>query len=85
MPDLKQDYARRKLKCLVRDLKEYTPQEFWNQMSRIAQGATGLDGAEELHKQVLELKEHTRLQGKIVAGLRADLAAERGAGYVANA
>lgn len=42
------DYARRKLTTLLRDVNNYTTDEFWRQMSRIAAGATGQEHAEDL-------------------------------------
>ncbi|WP_139172618.1 hypothetical protein [Onishia taeanensis] len=42
------DYARRKLTTLLRDVNNYTADEFWRQMSRIAAGATGQAHAEDL-------------------------------------
>jgi len=46
------DYAEDKLGLLLRDLKQrnYTKEEFWRQMSRITEGATGLPSAEDLLK-----------------------------------
>jgi hypothetical protein len=72
--ELKKLYAKCKLRALIRDMGKYSAQEFSDEMSRIAQGATGIAGAEELQKEVSRLKEHAHQQGRIIISLRADLA-----------
>lgn len=62
-PKFDRNYARRKLELVLRDLRDYTADEFWREISRIASGATGLPSAEQL-------KEHTK-------ELEAELAAAR--------
>lgn len=63
---IKRDYARRKLTQLLAELDQYTPGEFWRQMSRIAYGATGEPHAEELRGKVHQLT--ARLAGAMFAG-----------------
>ena len=50
------NYAKKKLRTLLRDVDNYNCGEFWRQMSRIACGATGRDHAEELEKRIKELE-----------------------------
>jgi hypothetical protein len=45
-------YARDKLTLLLRDLDQYTAGELWRQMSRIAEGATGIPHAESLAREL---------------------------------
>lgn len=47
---MKHDYAREKLTLLLRDLDSYNGDEFWRQMSRIANGATHHPSAEGLQE-----------------------------------
>jgi len=46
---MKHDYAKIKLECLLRDLNNYTADEFRRQMMRIASGATGEDIPDDAH------------------------------------
>lgn len=50
------NYARRKLELVLRDLNDYTADEFWREISRIASGATGLPSAEQLQAHAKELE-----------------------------
>lgn len=43
---MKFDYARKKLKSLLKDLDSYTDKEFERQMKRIIEGSTGLEQVE---------------------------------------
>ena len=70
----KKMFARLKLRGLIRDIDQYSSQSFSDAMSRIAQEATGIEGAEELRKQLHQLKNYSADQAKIIAGLRARLA-----------
>lgn len=49
---MKHKYAREKLTLLLRDLDHYNGDEFWRQMSRIANGATQHPSAEVLQETV---------------------------------
>lgn len=49
-------YARRKLELLLRDLNDYTADEFWREVNRVTSGATGLPSAEQLQSRVKELE-----------------------------
>lgn len=66
-PKFDKGYARRKLALVLRDLNDYTADEFWREISRIASGATGLPSAEQL-------KEHTKELEAINLGLTKTLA-----------
>lgn len=47
-PKFDKNYAREKLKLVLRDLNAYTADEFWREINRITSGATGLPSAEAL-------------------------------------
>jgi hypothetical protein len=51
MNKMDHSYAREKLTLLLRDLDSYTAGEFWRQMSRIANGASKLESAEQLKQE----------------------------------
>src|SRR5690625_3968912 len=55
-PKFGRNYARRKLELVLRDLRDYTADEFWREISRIASGATGLTSAEQLQAHAKELE-----------------------------
>jgi hypothetical protein len=52
---MKHDYAKIKLECLLRDLNNYTADEFRRQMMRIASGATGENIPDDAHTIKAEL------------------------------
>lgn len=52
-------YVRQKLECLLRDLDSYTAGEFWREMARIAEGATGIPHAESLARELAEHSQQT--------------------------
>src|SRR5690625_7870320 len=55
-PKFGRNYARRKLELVLRDLSDYTADEFWREISRIASGATGLPSVEHLKGHAEELE-----------------------------
>src|SRR5690625_3982870 len=55
-PKFGRNYARRKLELVLRDLRDYTADEFWREISRIASGATGLPSVEHLKGHAEELE-----------------------------
>ncbi|MDA3807697.1 MAG: hypothetical protein PF440_07275 [Thiomicrorhabdus sp.] len=72
------NYAKDKLRLLVRDIDEYNDDEFWIQMSRIAYwSTTGQPNAEELlQERDLYLTELSNIQqmciGEIAMGYKLD-------------
>lgn len=54
-PKFDKNYARKKLKLVLRDLNDYTADEFWREINRVTSGATGLPSAEQLQARVKEL------------------------------
>lgn len=58
--DMKHDYARGKLAILLRDVGNFTADEFWREMSRLASGATGREHAEGLQVQLLRSREEVK-------------------------